>query len=182
MVVGDGVMAQIFSPQEQEPSCCPHHALAPFVWLQLACLLAGSGARVQVGPGFPSHSSVLWEEQPQVALEPQETLEGQLPPARRSWWGSQVERGWKTKWELLVSLVILFFFFNLFYWSIPELQHCVNFHCIAKWFSYTHTYVYILFHISSVQSCPILWDPMDCSMPSFPVLHYLLELAQPHVH
>ena len=25
-------------------------------------------------------------------------------------------------------------------------------------------------------------DPMDCGMPSFPVLHYLPELAQTHVH
>ena len=28
------------------------------------------------------------------------------------------------------------------------------------------------------QSFPALCDPMDCSMPSFPVLHYLLEFAQ----
>ena len=27
-----------------------------------------------------------------------------------------------------------------------------------------------------------LWDPMDCSMPCFPVHHWLLELAQTHVH
>ena len=33
-----------------------------------------------------------------------------------------------------------------------------------------------------VKSCPILFDPMDCSTPDFPVLHYLLELAQAHVH
>ena len=26
------------------------------------------------------------------------------------------------------------------------------------------------------------WDPMDCSTPGFPVLHYLLEFAQTHVH
>ena len=26
------------------------------------------------------------------------------------------------------------------------------------------------------------FDPMDCSMPSFPVLHHLLELTQTHVH
>ena len=32
------------------------------------------------------------------------------------------------------------------------------------------------------QSCPILCDPMDCSMPGFPVYHQLLELAQTHVH
>ena len=28
----------------------------------------------------------------------------------------------------------------------------------------------------------ILFDPMDCSMPGFPVLHQFLELAQTHVH
>ena len=32
------------------------------------------------------------------------------------------------------------------------------------------------------QSCPTLWDPMDCSMPGFPVHHQLPELAQTHVH
>ena len=32
------------------------------------------------------------------------------------------------------------------------------------------------------QSCPTLCDPMDCSMPCFPVLHYLPEFAQTHVH
>ena len=32
------------------------------------------------------------------------------------------------------------------------------------------------------QSCLTLCDPMDCSMPDFPVLHHLPELAQTHVH
>ena len=37
--------------------------------------------------------------------------------------------------------------------------------------------------ISSVaQSCPSLCDPMDCSMPGFPVHHELPDLAQAHVH
>ena len=27
-----------------------------------------------------------------------------------------------------------------------------------------------------------LWDPMDCSTPGFPVLHYLPEFAQTQVH
>ena len=35
---------------------------------------------------------------------------------------------------------------------------------------------------SATQSCLILCDPMDCSMPDFPVLHHLPELAQTHVH
>ena len=38
------------------------------------------------------------------------------------------------------------------------------------------------FCCSVAQSCPTLCDPMDCSTPGFPVLHYLLELAQTHVH
>ena len=35
---------------------------------------------------------------------------------------------------------------------------------------------------SVAQSCPTLCDPMDCSTPDFPVLHYLPEFAQTHVH
>ena len=32
-----------------------------------------------------------------------------------------------------------------------------------------------------VQSCPTLFNPMDCSKPGFPVHHQLLKLAQTHV-
>ena len=35
---------------------------------------------------------------------------------------------------------------------------------------------------SVAQLCLTLWDPMDCSSPGFPVLHYLPELAQTHIH
>ena len=35
---------------------------------------------------------------------------------------------------------------------------------------------------SVTQSCPTLWDPMDCSRPGLPVHHQLLELTQTHVH
>ena len=39
------------------------------------------------------------------------------------------------------------------------------------------------FQFSSVaQSCPTLCDPMDCSTPDFPVLHYLPGFSQTHVH
>ena len=41
------------------------------------------------------------------------------------------------------------------------------------------------FSVSSVQSLshvPTLCDPMDCTMPGFPVLHHLPELAQTHGH
>ena len=32
------------------------------------------------------------------------------------------------------------------------------------------------------KSCLTLCDPMDCSMPGFPVLHYLPEFAQTYIH
>ena len=32
------------------------------------------------------------------------------------------------------------------------------------------------------QSCLTLCNPMDCSTPGLPVLHYLLEFGQTHVH
>ena len=35
---------------------------------------------------------------------------------------------------------------------------------------------------SVTQLCPTLCNPMDCSIPSFPVLHHLLELPQTHVN
>ena len=40
----------------------------------------------------------------------------------------------------------------------------------------------LLFCSSVVQWCLTLCDPMDCSKPGFPVLHYLLEFDQTHVH
>ena len=34
----------------------------------------------------------------------------------------------------------------------------------------------------SLKSCPTLFDPMDCSMPGFPVHRHPPEFAQIHVH
>ena len=56
----------------------------------------------------------------------------------------------------------------------PERTISLLFSIYSSWF---------FFCFSSVaQSCPTLCDPMDCSMPGFPVLHYFLEFAQTHVH
>ena len=35
---------------------------------------------------------------------------------------------------------------------------------------------------SVTKSCPTLCDPMNCSTPGFPVLHYFPKFAQTHVH
>ena len=43
--------------------------------------------------------------------------------------------------------------------------------------------ILLVIQFSSVsQSCLTLCDPMECSMPGFPVHHQVLELAQTHVH
>ena len=50
-------------------------------------------------------------------------------------------------------------------------------------FKYAGFIVKIQNQFSSVaQLCPTLYDPLDCSTPSFPVHHQLPELAQTHVH
>ena len=36
--------------------------------------------------------------------------------------------------------------------------------------------------LSVAKLCLTLCDPMNCSTPDFPVLHYLLEFSQTHVH
>ena len=49
-----------------------------------------------------------------------------------------VKMYWVWHFFFCILLAICFFFF--FYWSIVDLQCCVNFCCRAKWFSYTYIY------------------------------------------
>ena len=51
-----------------------------------------------------------------------------------------------------------------------------------RWQEYTELYKKDFQFSSVTQSCLTLCDPTDCSMPGFPILHYLLELAQAHLH
>ena len=51
-----------------------------------------------------------------------------------------------------------------------------------SFYSLLHPFSVIKQFSSVAQSCPTLCHPMDCSMPGFPVLYQLLELAQTHVH
>ena len=51
---------------------------------------------------------------------------------------------------------------------------------------FSRAYILVDVSVKSVKVCYCwclsLWDPMDCSAPSFPVLHCLRELAQTHIH
>ena len=53
--------------------------------------------------------------------------------------------------------------------TTPKFNNCVIVICLKQ-------------HVQFSCSCPTLCNPMDCGMPSFPVHHQLLELAQTHVH
>ena len=84
---------------------------------------------------------------------------------------------------------------TVIYWLVPEnweekqkvIQKCKKLRKIVmnllkkdsetknKWEDLTTDY-------SVAQSCPALCDPMDCSMPGFPLFHCVPELAQSHVH
>ena len=49
--------------------------------------------------------------------------------------------------------------------------------------THTHTHIYVYSCCYSVAQLGLtLCESTDCSMPGFPVLHYLLELVQTHVH
>ena len=75
------------------------------------------------------------------------------------------------------------------YWSqrlgsYPKFVFSVHSALTQSWISISSS-----FHIHPVppfsfvaQSCSTLCDPMNCSMPGFPVLHHLPELAQTHIH
>ena len=43
-------------------------------------------------------------------------------------------------------------------------------------------YDFVVVIVRSLKSCPTLCDPMDCSTPGSPFLHYLPEFAQIHAH
>ena len=53
-----------------------------------------------------------------------------------------------------------------------------------SFFFYIAEYYFIVYICccSVVKSCPTLCNPMNSSMPGFPVLHYLPGFAQTHVH
>ena len=57
-----------------------------------------------------------------------------------------------------------------------------TFETVAFIVYYWLKWAYQFSSVQFTQSGPTLWGPMDCSMPSFPVCHQLLELAQTHVH
>ena len=73
-----------------------------------------------------------------------------------------------------------------FYRGSSQTRDPTHISCIGRWVLYHCTtweaQKAIMCVFSVTKSCPTLCNPMECSKPCFPVLHYLLEFAQIHVH
>ena len=87
----------------------------------------------------------------------------------------------KTSWAGWLGFYLLgrsFFFSCVLPWPRPQSMH-LDWHI---WIVYLAGSM-VIFQFSPVtQSCPTLYDPMDCSTPGFPAHYQLPELAQTHVH
>ena len=62
-----------------------------------------------------------------------------------------------------------------------KLYEIINFYCFKLLNFGVICYTTIVVCCSVTKSCPTLWNPMDCSMPFFPILHYVPEFVQIHV-
>ena len=79
----------------------------------------------------------------------------------------------------------------LFYSETPGSMYCIGPTCLEGIQLYMYMYssspetiTTLLINYVVVQLLGHVWlcDPMDCSAPGFPVLHYLPEFAQTHIH
>ena len=76
----------------------------------------------------------------------------------------------RQKWELIISV-------------LNKYCCCVQFlSCVQLFATLWTANLSTLLLLSVLNSCATLCNPMDCSMPGFPVLHYLLEFVETHVH
>ena len=66
--------------------------------------------------------------------------------------------------------------------QVSELTEFSPFICISATWGQILLLDYCRCCCSVTQSCPTFCDPTDCSKPGFPVLYYLPQFAQTHVH
>ena len=103
-------------------------------------------------------------------------------------------------WTISLCFTKIYYFFDIFlpyifsYYVIRPLELTLYFSFLS-YFLFLFLFFWgnsfnLLFQLRSVcvcccsvaESCLTLWNPTDCSMPGLPVLHYLPEFAQTHVH
>ena len=92
---------------------------------------------------------------------------------------------WWVKLFCFPSYVEFKMFFLLDPLKIQREKKVSWWNCLSIFFFHLHAVKFTLFDVELnvvVQSCLTLCDPMECSMPGFPVHHQLPEFAQTHVH
>ena len=104
-------------------------------------------------------------------------------------WEGKLKVGWKVK--DLCKYYIFYISSNFYFiwmvnllkvWPTPHTIFCILLkNCISTMLCSIRFISSVQFS-SVAQSCPILCNPMDCSMPGFPVHHQLQELTQTHVY
>ena len=100
-------------------------------------------------------------------------------------WGV-MEKGWRILKQ--ANWIILCFLNKLSFLMCVSVQPvCIYRYMCLPWPMFScvkRQFNYLLPRFSSVQSLKPVWlcDPMDCSMPDFPVLHPLSDFALTHVH
>ena len=104
---------------------------------------------------------MFWSIVRHMVIEP-------LAPPRKSSCLNHLGEIFKPIYSFTVILILL------------SMGHVLQVSWLSHWKKYVITFLRIQFS-SVTQSCPTLCDPMDCSMPGFPVHHELLELTQTHV-
>ena len=77
-------------------------------------------------------------------------------------------------------LLVVFWKINLNWNGLKIFFFVHSFYCDV--FMLLITSAIISCYCSVAKLCPTLCDPVYCSMPGLPVLHYLLEFTQTHVH
>ena len=70
---------------------------------------------------------------------------------------------------IVLNVWNIIFYFRIFLHQFSQIRSA---------FSNFLVYFVVVQSLRHVQLC----DPMDCSTPGFPILHYLLEFVQTHVH
>ena len=68
---------------------------------------------------------------------------------------------------------------------MKQIHVCVCVCVLESVYKYIYMCIYVCVYFcccSVTKSCLTLFDFVDCSTPGFPVLHYLLEFAQIHIH
>ena len=114
------------------------------------------------------------------------------PKSGRSYWMGEkgliyvLERSFITSWTIFCwgqkrRFVCLFFSRKVLILVSTALLFCI---LAGSWSNIEKGLTSVSLHLycSAAKSCPTLCSPMDYSTPGFPVLHYLPEFAQVHIH